>query len=544
MVVGRLNVDELRTLLQSDETYACFDVRERGEFGLGQIEGVTPLPRGTIEYRLATMVPRRHIPVVVLCDGGPRSTLAAETVAAMGYENVRVVEGGFAAWKANGLPTIAGWGVRGKEYAERLVVDRGVPQTTAAELAALRRQGQKVTVVDVRTDEEFLRGHVPDAYHIPGGQLLLDIPSLPRDPDHTLVISCAGRTRGILGAYVLREAGFPNVSALLNGAMGWALEGLDLESGPAKAQVDRAAPASYETLEVTRRLESEREIRRISIAELAALAASDRPFYLVDPRVPDEYRAGHLPGSISLPTGQFALQHENFMAVRRATVVIVGDDAIRPVWAAAQSMDLGFADTVILDGGLQAWAGVPGNTLEVGTPVAEVFGLAAARATTSVVGLDVGKEVAAGSSDRLLLDVRSSGEYGLGHIPGSRWLARGKLELDIERIVPDRDRPIVTVCDTGVRSMLAAATLRSLGYGDVAAMEGGIIAWRVADLGLVDTLDGADVSKIEAQNDAGSTQWTGALARSRADMENYLAAEEALAHRSSVDGLRAAESPA
>src|SRR5262249_26723254 len=158
--------------------------------------------------------------------------LAAQTLEAMGYTDVRVVDGGLRAWKARGLPTVSGWGMRGKEYGERIGVDREVPEITAEELAERRRRGEQVTVVDVRTDEEFLRGHVPGARHIPGGQLLLELPSLPQSPDHTLVISCAGRTRGILGAYTLRRAGLTNVVGLLNGGMGWRLAGYELESGP------------------------------------------------------------------------------------------------------------------------------------------------------------------------------------------------------------------------------------------------------------------------------------------------------------------------
>src|SRR5438067_6139784 len=120
MAIGMLRVDELQALLHSDAMYACLDVRERGEFALEQIEGVTPLPRGTIEYRVTTMVPGRRIPIAVFCDDGRRSALAAATLAAMGYADVRVVEGGLGAWKARGLPTISGWGVRGKEYGERV----------------------------------------------------------------------------------------------------------------------------------------------------------------------------------------------------------------------------------------------------------------------------------------------------------------------------------------------------------------------------------------------------------------------------------------
>lgn len=119
----------------------------------------------------------------------------------------------------------------------------------------------------------------------------------------------------------------------------------------------------------------------------------------------------------------------------------------------------------------------------------------------------------------------------MGHIPGAHWLARGKLELGVEGIVPAKSAPIVTICDSGVRSTLAAATLRSIGYRDVRFLDGGVPSWTRAGFPVVDDLRGADVTIEEAQNDAGSTQWTGALARSRADMERYLAWEEALAHR-------------
>jgi 3-mercaptopyruvate sulfurtransferase SseA len=119
----------------------------------------------------------------------------------------------------------------------------------------------------------------------------------------------------------------------------------------------------------------------------------------------------------------------------------------------------------------------------------------------------------------------------MGHIPGARWLARGKLELGIAALAPDRSMPIVAVCDTGVRSTLAAATLRDLGYTNVRYLDGGIAAWRSAGLAIVDGLEGADVTRAEAQGDFGSTLWTGAMARTREDMLKYLADEEALGHR-------------
>ena len=58
-----------------------------------------------------------------------------------------------------------------------------------------------------------------------------EIAALAHDPAQTIVVSCAGRTRGILGAQCLRDLGYRNAYALLNGAMGWRLAGYELEEG-------------------------------------------------------------------------------------------------------------------------------------------------------------------------------------------------------------------------------------------------------------------------------------------------------------------------
>ena len=79
MLDTRLSVDALRSLLRSEDLYACIDVRERGEFALQQIPGTTPLARGTLEYRAPTMIPRQDVTVVAVDDDGRRSALAAAT---------------------------------------------------------------------------------------------------------------------------------------------------------------------------------------------------------------------------------------------------------------------------------------------------------------------------------------------------------------------------------------------------------------------------------------------------------------------------------
>ncbi len=79
-----------------------------------------------------------------------------------------------------------------------------------------------------------------------------------------------------------------------------------------------------------------------------------------------------------------------------------------------------------------------------------------------------------------LLDVREREEYREGHLEGSVPLPRGFLEMRIEETVPDKSTPIVAYCAGGVRSLIAARTLKEMGYENVTSMSGGYTAWKNA----------------------------------------------------------------
>ena len=470
-----IDASATQALLASDTLYACIDVRERGEFARAQIAGTSPVNRGALEIRLPVMVPDRRVPVVLCCDDGRRSTMAVETLASMGYTDVRILAGGLDEWQRQGLPVRSGWGVHGKEYGERVAHGGNVTHLSAVELAGRRKGGEDVVVVDVRSREEYLRGHVPETYHIPGGNLLVDAPRLPLAEDTTLVVSCAGRTRGILGAQLLHDNGFTNVYALENGVMGWFLAGGDIATGPGKEVPQPVSPGrSARIREATDALASRERIRRRARDDFRAVYGSGETVYLLDVRLPEEYETSHIPGSVSLPLGQMALAHENFLAVRAAPVFVVSDDDPRPVWAASLLRNLGFRNVAILDGGVREWANA-GHALEEGVPEPAVFGLEKARDQATLI--DAAALRAHIESSALALDVRSIGEYGFAHIPGTRWLPRGRLELDVGRTAPDKTLPLALVCDNGVRSTLAAGTLRQLGYGDVRVLAGGTRSW-------------------------------------------------------------------
>ncbi len=80
----------------------------------------------------------------------------------------------------------------------------------------------------------------------------------------------------------------------------------------------------------------------------------------------------------------------------------------------------------------------------------------------------------------VVLDVREKDAFDAGHVPGALHLPRGQLELRVNSMLCDPTVKIVTCCEFGKISTLAAATLRDLGFVRSSALDGGMTAWREA----------------------------------------------------------------
>ncbi len=102
----------------------------------------------------------------------------------------------------------------------------------------------------------------------------------------------------------------------------------------------------------------------------------------------------------------------------------------------------------------------------------------AARARVDEVSpRDVDALIAAGA---IALDIRDKEEHDADHIPGSLHVSRGKLEMNIEAVIPDLDATVLCYCNAYNRGALSAATLRSLGYRNAMLIAGGLSAYRAA----------------------------------------------------------------
>ncbi len=116
------------------------------------------------------------------------------------------------------------------------------------------------------------------------------------------------------------------------------------------------------------------------------------------------------------------------------------------------------------------------------------------------------EEMIAREPDLLLLDIRERLEFQGAHIKGSLNVPRGILEPACEygyyetvpELVEARKRPIVAICRSGRRSVLAAATLQQMGYENVLSLKLGIRGWNDSEYPLVDG-KGNDLTPDEAE---------------------------------------------
>lgn len=100
----------------------------------------------------------------------------------------------------------------------------------------------------------------------------------------------------------------------------------------------------------------------------------------------------------------------------------------------------------------------------------------------------------------VVIDVREEDSFQTAHIPGALSIPRGRLELEIEKKIPDKTTPILCHCGAGTRSLLAAKTLLDFGYTSAVSMAGGFKAWKEACLPVETTPFSAEEKKFYARH--------------------------------------------
>lgn len=88
------------------------------------------------------------------------------------------------------------------------------------------------------------------------------------------------------------------------------------------------------------------------------------------------------------------------------------------------------------------------------------------------------KRMQKSEQDFILIDVRDHPEVANGMISGAKHLTRGMLEVNIDQLTTDKNKPIVLYCGGGTRSALSADNLKKMGFKNVISLAGGWKAWK------------------------------------------------------------------
>ena len=467
--------EELRARLLGAEEVALLDLREQGAFGERHVLYASCLPLSRLELRVHRLVPRRSTPVV-LCDGGEGlAERGAGRLAALGYTDVRVLAGGTPAWEAAGYTVFTGINVPSKAFGELVEHELDTPSVSAEELKAMMDRGDGLVVLDSRPMDEFQVMSIPGGVCCPGAELVHRVGDAAPDPDTLVVVNCAGRTRSIIGAQSLIDAGIANrVAALRNGTMGWHLAGYELARGRADRPPPRGAAWREGSARAAERIAGRFGVEYVDAGALAAWRseADRRSLYVFDVRSPEEYREGHLADAVHVAGGQLVQTTDEHVATLGARIALVDDDGVRATLTASWLRRMGW-EACVVRGALEAEDLVSGPGPAASAGAAVPVPAAPALVTPS----ELEHLIKAGRA--LVLDLADSRTFRRGCLPGAWHAVRADLP---ERAAALPARPVtVLTSPDGMLAALAAGELE----GDVRVLDGGTAAWTAAGRDLV-----------------------------------------------------------
>jgi rhodanese-related sulfurtransferase len=465
---------DLKPMLTAKAEIAFLDVREHGQYGEGHPFFSVNVSYSRIEVEAPLLVPRKDVTVVVMDDGDGVSKRAVHRLQKLGYTNIMFLEGGAPGWAAAGYTLFKGVNVPSKTFGELVEHECLTPSLSAEELKLRLEREEPTVVLDGRPGHEYLKMSIPSARSCPNAELAYRIPALAVDPETTLVINCAGRTRSIIGAETLRQCGFSNsILALRNGTQGWVLSGFNLNYGIQPEPLPSIDPeARAQAARTAKNLIKRLALRQIS-SELLEIWEKDpeRTTYIFDVRTKEEFSAGHWPGAQHAPGGQLVQATDQYLAVRNARIVLCDDTGLRAATTAMWLRGMGHDVTILEEDVSQV------ITSKINYTVANIVVDA-----QLVSPEDAFTRFADGA---ILVDTSRSQNYRRGHAHGSIWITRS-------RVTNFDCRSDDTIIVTGQEKSLILGVVRDfleLGFTDLFWFEGSPEIWSRAGFEIEQTPD-------------------------------------------------------
>lgn len=472
-----LNANQVYLMLDSEVEWALLDVREEGAFDTGHPFWAVNVPLSHIESRISSLVPRLGTPLVVLDDADDGlARRAAKCLSAMGYTDIHVLEEGLAGWCKAGLPIHAGIYVPSKAFGEYVEHHYKTPSISVERLKVALEQSEDMVIIDCRPFDEFTASSLPGSINCPGVELITRVYSLLENEKTTVVVHCAGRTRGIIGAQTLINAGLRNpVVTVKNGMAGWLLSGQPLAHGGVNVAPAPTLESLQKAFEGTQRLADAVGLRTIHANQLREWRNdTSRTLYLFDVRTPQEYEAGHIPEARSAPGGQLLQAFDTFVGTRNSRIVLVDDNGIRARITGFWLRQMGLEDVAILEGASGLVRNRLASTKENSPLVHQPLGVMVSEITV----LQLHQLMAEGNA--VVLDFSDSLKFGRGHIPGAWFAVRARIAEALSKIPAGLQ--LVLTSEDGNFAALAYSDVKQISSTPVSVLRGGNSAWSMAGL--------------------------------------------------------------
>lgn len=449
---------QLKAWIHDDAELALLDVREHGQYGENHLFFAVPLPYSTLELDVPRLVPNPHVRVVLYGDDASAAAVqaSARILARLGYGDVHILQGGIQAWEQAGYATFSGVNLPSKTFGELAEHVYHTPHVSADALhAMLQDKRRKVVVLDGRPVNEYKKMNIPTAICCPNGELALRVGTLVPDPDTTIVINCAGRTRSIIGAQTLINLGIPNpVYALENGTQGWFLADYPLEHKSDRVypqDIDAAAlPALRER---SAQLAAKFSLATVSGKDVLAWLRADRDsVFVCDVRTAQEHKHDALPALVQhAPGGQLIQATDQYVGVRKARIVLYDPDGVRAPVVASWLKQLGWKVYLLPELGPLADAPQPAtHRPQLGH--------------TRILQAGALPDFLTRHPQALVLDARPSQEFRKERLACSAWVVRPTV---LERAAGRAGQPIVLLGPDTRKLELLAQDLEEAGHQDL-----------------------------------------------------------------------------
>jgi len=388
-------------------------------------------------------------------------------------------------------------GKSGSDYVNE--AKRYVQGISVEEAKQIYDKDKTVLFVDVRPYTEYAKdGYLFRRLDLPAGRVIFDARFRIPNKDTPIIVYARKGKRAVMAAAQLVQMGYTNVRYMEGGILGWKRAGYPIMHSSFVGTIDMPQGKTPEEF-----LKEAKTVAGEGITPLEAKERIDKDpnTVILDVATRREYAimGFKIPGSIVTSYGEIVFtdfMKKNFPDAN-IPIIVNCTTGKRGLQIAKVLKEMGYKNVTYIRGGLGAWkkAGLPlekyeptqerkiksVNLSQVEPPqgkTGEDFANEAKRYVRGISLIEAKKKF--DNKEAIFVDVRRRSEYKSGFIEGSLDIPLGRLIFDARTRIPNKNTPIITYCEKGMRGAIAGSYLVQMGYTNVRYLEGGISAWKKA----------------------------------------------------------------